>query len=177
MMKLPFDQYEWNLIVNKIRIAAKLPVLEEDPDASEDGQDGLQDEIAAAVQQSPGAVSNVSGTTAVTQTTAIGGTDQDFDDITYTLPLLYSTADGLLKILAPDNALANDLAAIIDDLKVPGSKIGLQLKKREAVGILRRSICVTGWLMHCTCYRILQRAMLTSLTPNTSIHQSFSRIA
>ncbi|KAF2097356.1 hypothetical protein NA57DRAFT_77613 [Rhizodiscina lignyota] len=130
-MRFTYGRQEWNDIVNKILAASKLPVLEETPDMEED-EDDPQERLLVAAQQSPGAVSNVSGTTAVTQTTAVGGTDLDFEEVAYVLPYLYDTGEDFLKILTPDNATADDLHTIVNDLKMSNSKISTQVKRREA---------------------------------------------
>lgn len=77
-------------------------------------------------------MSNVSGTTAVSSTSAQPGeTDKSFDDVCYALPHLYEAAEDLLEVLAPDGATVDDLSAIIDELKVPGSPSSLSLKRCE----------------------------------------------
>lgn len=94
-------------------------------------QSALPAEPLDNTQRSPGAFSNVSGTTAVTSFSAADAADLDQDDLLHYLPILHREAEGILNIVAPDQAPEASLLAIIDDIRRPGAKIVKTLNKRE----------------------------------------------
>lgn len=100
--------------------------MDEDPRASADN-DGVPTDPQL---EEPSVLSNVSGTTAVSPNSAQADTtERTFDDVCYALPHLHEAAEDLLEVLAPENATAEDLGLIVDELKTSGSRSSLGLKR------------------------------------------------
>ena len=83
------------------------------------------------VFQSPGAMSNLSGTTALTTQSVQKMTDLDTGMIVEVIPDLYRETFRLLELLAPANATPDDIDALVKELQVPGSGRGKRLRHRE----------------------------------------------
>jgi len=82
-------------------------------------------------QHSPGGFSNVSGTTAVTSFSAADAADLDQDDLLHYLPILHRESEGILNVVAPDQATEASLQLIINEIRKPGTRTGKTLNKRD----------------------------------------------
>lgn len=82
-------------------------------------------------QHSPGAASEMSGTTAFTSRSQsqLAHIDSNVIDI---LPDLYRTSDALLDLLIPANVTAKNIDRITKNLMAPGSRLANELKFSEA---------------------------------------------
>jgi hypothetical protein len=83
------------------------------------------------VFQSPGAMSNLSGTTALTTQSVQKMADLDTGMIVEVIPDLSREAHRLLDLLAPANASPDDIDSLVKELQVPGSGRGKRLRHRE----------------------------------------------
>lgn len=88
--------------------------------------------------QSPGGMSQMSGTTAVTSFTAPTTHSEaaiaDMDaEVAELLPELYQNSGRIVDLLAPANIDKKRLAAILKDLKIPGSRTAARLGRNEEV--------------------------------------------
>ncbi|PVH69757.1 hypothetical protein DL98DRAFT_522014 [Cadophora sp. DSE1049] len=100
---------------------------------SDDDDDPIENiEIQNQGAQSPGAMSQMSGTTAITSYSAqeIAKLDPMMAEI---LPELLESASKILDQLAPKNAIETEeqVNAIVKDLKIPGSRRGKHLRLHE----------------------------------------------
>lgn len=88
--------------------------------------------------QSPGGMSQMSGTTAVTSFTVpithseAAIADMEFE-VVELLPELYQNSCRIVDLLAPQNISKKRLAVILNDLKIPGSKTAKRLGRNEEV--------------------------------------------
>jgi hypothetical protein len=85
----------------------------------------------AKVTQSPGAMSNLSGTTALTSQSEQKMADLDTGMIVELIPDLCREAFQLLDLLAPSKASPEFVETVIKELQVPGSGRGKRLRLRE----------------------------------------------
>jgi len=83
------------------------------------------------ILQSPGAMSNLSGTTALTNQSSQKMADLDTGMIVEHLPDLSREAFQLLELLAPSNSSTIDINTVVKELQVPGSGRGKRLRLRE----------------------------------------------
>lgn len=83
------------------------------------------------VFQSPGAMSNLSGTTALTTQSVQKMADLDTGMIVEVIPDLLRESSRLLELLAPANTSPDDIDALVKELQVPGSGRGKRLRHRE----------------------------------------------
>ena len=100
---------------------------------SEEDDDPIENiEIQNHGPQSPGAMSQMSGTTAITSYSAqeIAKLDPIMAEI---LPELLESASRIMDLLAPENAIetVEQVDTIVKDLKIPGSRRGKHLKLHE----------------------------------------------
>lgn len=86
---------------------------------------------SAKVTQSPGGMSNLSGTTARTSQSEQKMADLDAGMIMELIPDLFREAFQLLDLLIPQKASPELVGAIIKELQVPGSGRGKRLRHRE----------------------------------------------
>lgn len=100
---------------------------------SDEDDDAIENiEIQNQGAQSPGAMSQMSGTTAITSYSAqeIAKLDPIMAEI---LPELLESASRIMDLLAPENAIetVEQVDTIVKDLKIPGSRRGKHLKLHE----------------------------------------------
>jgi hypothetical protein len=100
-------------------------VAEEQEQVDETANDG------AKVTQSPGGMSNLSGTTALTSQSEQKMADLDTGMIVELIPDLCREAFQLLDLLAPSKASPEFVETVIKELQVPGSGRGKRLRLRE----------------------------------------------
>jgi hypothetical protein len=121
-------------------------VEDRETEENEDDEDGETDEGAARAQRShsPGAMSQMSGTTAISSFSArtshsqgeIGALDPMVAEI---LPDLWNTSYSILNLLAPMDASKDDVESIARELKVSGSRLAKSLRyDEEKFGISRQ---------------------------------------
>jgi hypothetical protein len=101
--------------------------------AEEEDDEQEQDQFhkRRRVTQSPGAYSNMSGTTALTSYSQQELAELDSEMIVETLPDLSNTAFQLLELLAPPKATQSDIGSILKELQIPGSMLGRKLNVKE----------------------------------------------
>lgn len=109
-------------------------MVEEDQETDqvqeEDQEDEQQDDDDQNMQ-SPGAVSQMSGTTAMTSVSSRELATLDSSMVLEVLPDLFHTAHQILTLLAPPNASTDTVQAIVKDLRIPGTRRGKLLSNRE----------------------------------------------
>jgi len=112
-----------------------LSIVQEDvEDEMEDG--GPDNEAVRGTNktpQSPGGMSNMSGTTALTSYSAEELASLDTSMVVDLLPELWQSAQKLLKILAPTDATPQSTESLVRELQIPGSDQSRQLRQREKI--------------------------------------------
>ncbi|RDW64255.1 hypothetical protein BP5796_10757 [Coleophoma crateriformis] len=120
-------------------IAPELSMVEEDQEVErvegqqQDGVENNEEEMDeyAQIMQSPGAASQMSGTTAMTSISSRELATLDSSMILEVLPDLFQTANQVLSLLAPPNASTSTVQAIVKDLRIPGTRRGKLLSNKE----------------------------------------------
>lgn len=108
----------------------------------EEGDEGGQNEDKVGLpqhegllprSQSPGAMSEMSGTTAVTNRTSHSqGILEDLDELMVEyLPSLFANSCTILKLLTPPNISGESISRIVRDLQIPDSRIAKRLRSDE----------------------------------------------
>ncbi|KAG0650230.1 hypothetical protein D0Z07_3293 [Hyphodiscus hymeniophilus] len=110
---------------------------EEEEEREENEEEAGNIEVSGHLQQSPGHLSQISGTTAITSASvqsSYSATEVNNLDLTMVvevLPGLWFSSLQLLSLLAPENATTESVESIVRQLKVPGSSLAKVLKHRE----------------------------------------------
>ncbi|RDW76994.1 hypothetical protein BP6252_05047 [Coleophoma cylindrospora] len=120
-------------------VAPELSMVEEDQEVEraegkqQDSVENNEEEIDeyAQIMQSPGAASQMSGTTAMTSISSRELATLDSSMILEVLPDLFQTANQVLSLLAPPNASTSTVQAIVKDLRIPGTRRGKLLSNKE----------------------------------------------
>ncbi|OCK86289.1 hypothetical protein K432DRAFT_341654 [Lepidopterella palustris CBS 459.81] len=86
------------------------------------------EETVIQPHRSPGALSNISGTTAFSSLSTAEAKDLDPDMIIESLEELYQNAEKFLHLVAPGQARQRDLQNIVKDLRIPESKTSTRFK-------------------------------------------------
>ncbi|CAG8976934.1 hypothetical protein HYALB_00008845 [Hymenoscyphus albidus] len=99
----------------------------------EDDQDEYSNESTALnIHQSPGAMSQMSGTTAVTSFSEATGRDMD-PEVADQFSEFYKVSCKIINLLAPPNMNEKRLESILKDVKLPLSKTAKKLKENEDI--------------------------------------------
>ena len=109
-------------------------VAEDQEELEDQPSDEEQDLVYGQRSQSIGALSQMSGTTAIsarTSDTQAAINELDTGALVQCLPGLMRSSDKILQLLAPPNSTPEDIQHIVKDLQVPGEKIGKLLKREE----------------------------------------------
>ncbi|CZR63938.1 uncharacterized protein PAC_13835 [Phialocephala subalpina] len=120
----------------KLNAISDLSIIAEDRDPEHSAEEELEEDIIrngseSPRMQSPGATSQMSGSTAVTTHSQTQIKDLDPFTICETLPDLFARSQNILDLLAPANVTEEKVEAIAKELRVNGSKRAKQLKYRE----------------------------------------------
>jgi hypothetical protein len=119
------------LLVTDVQALELSMVVEEQEKEQRGGPNPIDGTEHRNILQSPGAMSNLSGTTALTSQSTQKIADLDTGMIVELLPDLSREAFRLLDLLAPSNASASDIENVVKELQVPGSGRGKRLRLRE----------------------------------------------